>query len=383
MIKSALLIASILWFTGCGQQTHISSGATNSSLKIPLTAVGGGYLMDLWVGQKAYSVLIDTGSSNLILVGDAQICPDCGYGKSGYTPGETSALLGSGQTYGIQYGIGYGNFELFQENVGLTQSSTVPYDLGVFVSGSQVMNVLGLAYADLAAGPSDAKPFWDQFQSANRLNDIFSINLCPSTSKNSFIEFGTTDLSLNPSYTSILPLPLKSGSKFEYYVVQPTRLKIDANTSVAFPAFKDQAFVIVDSGTTQIMLSSDMLKVLQDYYAAAPYNIDPSFWDNSPSSAATTITAAEYASLKPLSIEFPDMNNGSFTVSISPSTYTQAGQDAQNRTVYTANMANAGDLSNSNVTTLILGNKFMQNAYVVFDRANSRIGFASNAGLCS
>jgi hypothetical protein len=258
------------------------------------------------------------------------------------------------------------------------------YDVGVFVSGSQIINILGLGYSDLIAGPSSYIPFWDSYLSQAKLTDIFAMNLCSFQSKSSFIEFGTADLNLKPNYTAIVPLPLKSGKKYLYYVVQPTSLKIDANTSVAFPTFKDQAFVIIDSGTTQIMLNDEMLQRLGEFYGASPYHIDPKFWDNSPTSSITrTITAEQFALLKPLVVEFPDMNHGTFTVTLDPSKYTQEAQDSSGKSVYISNFASVGPLSSDSVTTLIFGNTFMQNAYVIFDRANTRIGFASNAGLCS
>ncbi|MEI6805194.1 MAG: pepsin-like aspartic protease [Myxococcaceae bacterium] len=348
--------------------------------------------MPLYVNGQQIPVLLDTGSSNLILIGDRSLCPTSKCSIN--TPGEVqfSPLPNQqsiGTNYDIFYGLGNGTLSLYSEPVKLlSDGPEIQYDVGVFTQGEYLDNILGLAYESLLVGPSTYDSFWHHYQASQTITDVFAINLCMYNNQTSSVEFGSFDPGVNLQYTDILQTPhLARPQDLTYYTVQPLKLWLDDSNSVAFPAISgtDQVYTIIDSGTGGIFLTDQMLSAIAAYYESA--GIPSEFWDNSPTAQKfVKIKPAQYAKLKPMQIEFSSSTQGgqTFRVALSPDSYLfiTAVDSNNNPTGYGSLFASTSDVQDSGAT-LILGTPFMMNAYTVFDRANSRIGLADNTSLCA
>ncbi len=422
MVSKIVPILALLMLVGCSPSTSTSTSSPSTTgtatsvttpTPTPTPTLSGSldmvtdhsldafYSMDLYVGGETFpDVLIDTASSNLILFGNSTVCPTCSqntfpdFTPTTYTP--SSQPLDNGQTFTIKYGIGQGTVALYQDNVGLLANGpTVSYPIGVFVSGTQVQNILGLGYAANVAtvqGTQPPLPFFETYAQQTGLQTLFSINLCPDGQNGSFMTFDTIDSAVPTSsinYTTILQDSLLQQPTYDYYNVSAQTLSaVSASgqvTSLAsFPTQQSDFYLtVVDSGTSLLYLTQSMVNAIATYYQGKPATsqIPTSFWNLNPKKAET-ITPAQFSTLDNLQITFPSPNGGTFTVTLTPDTYIINANTAA-APEYVSGMTVAAAPTNTMPGIVLLGQPFLQNVYAVFNQTTQQLGFAPNQALCN
>lgn len=393
-IQAIALGAALLLNAACGGDPNQLGGQETSTLPgIPLTyrASNGVYSVDLDVdGQRISDVLIDTGSSNLIILGNDSVCADCSSAtvKSSalatYTP--SASPIENGDQFTIRYGIGEGEVRLYDSEVAFSDGAeAIRYPIGVFVKAKNIGNILGLGYAAnlVSLNNFTPLPFLDEYILKNKLRDIFTLNFCPRSSELSFMTVGTipeTKVNSQLKYTAIAPH--QGSGDMVRYDVSPTALWVDGEQQAlgVFPESDGRVLTFVDSGTTLLYLPDELIHAIADYYETK-LGIPPSFWTGE-DPTTIRISASYLSQLKDLQVEFPDANGGSFKVNLSPKTFTFTVGDSTSPSIVSAIRPAFPLDASGTVRAVILGSVFMQNSLVVFDREQHRIGFAPNKSLC-
>lgn len=402
-MKRLWMVLLLLYLVGCESNNGSSSSNTspNNSLsqnkpadvfKVPLgnpTGLGL-YMMPLIVGGKTYQMQVDTGSSNTLLLGSPNICSSCAsspyYAATDgvYEPTANSTLIAGGQSFNITYGIGYGDFALYNEQVSLPKGTPFTYPVGVFKQGESISNIVGLGYSINTAGPDNYGSFWDALREHNQLPNVFSLNLCVDNNPNSYIDFGRYDKNLSIQWTPINPLQTTNGDLYVHYVVQPVSLTT-AGKTIAFPTQQDGYATIADTGSSLLMLTKDMINQIAQAYP----QLSPEFWDadvlnTTPGDTVMALTQLGFATLKPIEISLPDENQNLFKVSIPPEDYTMKVPDpTTGETLYVSNISSVPEPVGNRFGFLILGDVFLMNHYVVYDNEGKKLGIADNKNLCS
>jgi len=373
----------------------------------------GAYYAYISVGNPAlnFSVLIDTGSSNIGIPGIN--CDSCGNTSVAYNPkNSTSALqvtcgsalcercsppsyfgntskcvfdqpicYDSSCAFGITYGGGssglfgeiwldevcFGGYCVKNHNFGVIQSQYPPDSF----SSPPFDGIIGFAYEMNACNPTCTTPIYDDIVANYGLPNLFS--MCLTLSNGGVMDLGLIDHS---KYTGVIQYtPIETQRWYNIYVLDI----LVGDTSIGIPNFfmrttNDVIGAFVDSGTSIILLAPLTLQYLQQVFITNYSNL-PGV-NNMTFLNGGCISAQEMGnklpSFPPVSFVFKGMNEKNFTLPVPGSSYIfQAG------TQYCFGIQGAIGIG------IVLGDLFMVNYYIVFDRTNSRLGFAPlAAGSC-
>ena len=337
------------------------------------------YGVQMKVGGQPIQAVIDTGSSNLLVQGDANFCPTCTGLR--YTP--TTKATTNNKTHTLSYGSGHSEVVFYNDDVEFVCGPTVNYQFALSKTKFGTTNILGLAYDNLQVTDSkDVLPFFSQLVKNYRGHDVFSIALCGSKS-GSEITFGGVNPQVDQSSLKYTPITEKSyyyvytkslsakgGPSFGDFPMK-THMEPTTKKSTQIPA------VILDSGTTLNLIPQDMMNKLVDYITplGQKAGIPASFWAAQEKDLNYLINLPSNAMsyLPTLQLTFQDTAGKDFVLDIPPEVYLK-DLGSGNRIF--------GFKSFPGVAFSILGQAFMEQYYVVFDRANSRIGFTDNSILC-
>lgn len=334
------------------------------------------YTVRLHLGGQKIDFVADTGSSNLIVRGDSELCPDCsGSSAERYRP---AAGQTAGQTFSVNYGSGSGSVRVFTDSVGLACGDPVDdYNFGVITEDRGLPNVLGLAYRSLAH--TGFEPFFDQLVDRHGLANEFSMLLCGSHSGSHVTLGGRDSRRVDDSAYRWAKIVEE-----RYYAVSAQALKLDGGATfsggqseLAFPA---SGTTIVDSGTTLSLLPAEvttpLVATLKQTASDAGLEIPDEFWTTTDASNAAykhSFSEADLAHFPTLQVVLEDSEGQPAVFDMAPETYFKGLYQEADERVF--GFRPAGALN-------ILGQVFMENGLIVFDRANQRIGIASNDGLC-
>lgn len=213
-----------------------------------------------FANHKSLALMLDTGSSNLNVVGDRQLCPACQLlvKDSRFTPDHPITSLE--EEFFMHYGLGNGKLKSYQGEIKVhDQFLLKQFKFGVYEQGENINNIVGFAYPE-AAAPRD-KPMPAFFTELNRkyqLQDQFSLLLCD--------ERGPSKLFLGP-----LPEKLKHRT---HHTVPITNKTLYFIQSFGVSAPKGKMLIslpkghhaILDSGTSaKIVFPDDLLAPLLVY----------------------------------------------------------------------------------------------------------------------
>jgi len=349
------------------------------------------YYIDLEIGNQVFSVIADTGSANLIIFGDATLCPNCN-ATQGYTPSASATNLQ--EPFKVSYGSGSGMATRFQDKTSLTcDTSPQLATFAVVTSQQDLTSILGLAYAPLAE-PTDnpITPFFDQLMQNHQgsLNNVFSMLLCGHLN-GSTITLGDADSRIDRSTIQFTPI-----IKELYYSINAKNIQVldwalsngnwmpspGAVTIIgALPTAGSSGGVqtIVDSGTTMNLFPPQIVDSVRALMEAVStnnnLNIPTGFWVSDPTDTSTyslALADSVISQLPTFQITVAG-DNGDIPLNMPPQVYLKVTSDKTMRI-----------FSFRKTTSLtILGQAFMENFYIEFDRGNKRLGFAPNTGLCS
>jgi hypothetical protein len=335
-------------------------------------------------GSEVINVVVDTGSANLIVQGNQSICPTCDTDENSYTPGASATT--DGENFKIQYGLGAtGTAIEYKDSVSLLCGGPIQKKFGVLKETNNVSNILGLAYVALEQQtPSkDLVPFFRQLVDSGLSANIFSLLLCNHKGGSNII-FGGNDPRVKDGdvkmYTPII--------KETYYVVDARNLSFSTGELIGeFKGASQGTEVILDSGSTMLILPPEMITPIVTKLKAVAsqkgITFPANFWTttaipkgtNMPTQELTEEQIALFPSLKLTMWDQSDSTGTKvITLTISPDTYFKSWDSPSKR---------AFAFRSSTDNKVVLGQPLFENYYMVFDRANKRVGFLEDDNLCT
>jgi len=332
--------------------------ATGSSSSIPAINADVSYLITVGLGTPAQDVdlIFDTGSSDLWVQ------------SANYNPKSSSTSQDLKETWTIQYGSGDASGEEYKDTATIG-SYTFTQEFGIASTADGFDGVQGL----VGFGPDDLSVITskgeniptpaDNLYSAGKIgSDVVGVWFQPITDggsqeTNGEVTFGGVDSSKYTGSITYVPVTTTSPAS-EYWGIDVTE--------IAYGTTKVTSTVhgIVDTGTTLILLSSTAVSALYK-------NISGAKLDNN--SGLYTIPSSQVSKLKNISFTV-----GGTAFTLTPAQYIIPANQVANLggtagTTYTW-IGSLGD--NEAGLAFILGQKFLENFYSVFDTTNHRVGLA-------
>lgn len=352
-------------------------------------------------GQTAQTipVVIDTGSSDLVVNGNASICPSCSGIR--YTPNPPAKVV-SNNNLCLSYGSASGYAHTYSDLVGLNCGGQVSTEFAVVVSGpsagcssggsqdTPIPNVFGLAGKELSKVNPNGPTFLDTYIQQNKLLNQFTIMLCEEadasrfalgtpldgldTTKMQFVNF------VNQGFYWVLAksIGVKGGKTLGNFT--PSVGPVQSNTQQTTQG----APVIVDSGTTlskiDPVVASAVIQYLKQVASTIPDASFPAeFWggtDASNANFAVSIPVGVLAKFPVLQITFYNSYNGKdVVVDIRPDSYFKdVGGGKRTNGIRPSDPGDPGS---------ILGQSFLGSVVALFDREIGNLGLMSNATACT
>ncbi|MEE2785693.1 MAG: pepsin-like aspartyl protease [Myxococcota bacterium] len=332
-----------------------------------LRPVHGVYTTTINVGTppQAIEVIVDTGSSNLVIDGPAcQGCPTIDF-----EPSKSSTAKPTMEKISIRYGSGTLRADLYTDQVALNCGQPIAATFGVATEAHHVGSILGLGYSALAA-PAQAPvtPFFDSLVQARQIDNLFSMRLCGPSASGSHVLFGGLDAGIERAAIRYVPLIDES-----HYRVAPPTFSVGGADLVS--TLNPEA--IVDSGTTLMLVPSEIHGGLERALQAAAdatglgSKLPIDFWgrDATDIRVRVSLTREDIAGMPPVRLNFIDEAGEALTLDVAPQTYFRRS----NQGGYYFGIRPHDGLT-------VLGQVLMENYDVIFDRARARIGFVPITG---
>ncbi|KAH7129058.1 putative aspartic protease [Dactylonectria macrodidyma] len=312
------------------------------------------YVAPVVIGGKTWDLIVDTGSSNT-WCGAQSSCEPTSTGKS--TGGTVSVTYGSGSFSGKEYTdkVSFGGLSVTSQSIGAATSAS---------GFTGVDGIIGFGPVGLTAGTvsnvNTVPTFLDNLYSQGSIStEVLGVYFKPESGSdtddtNGELTLGGTDSS---KYSGSLTYfsTLTSGSASAYWGISIASFTYGTTTLAS------SATGIVDTGTTLIYIPTS---AYNKFLTAAGGKTDSS-------------TGLAVFTTKPTSnfgIKF-----GSTTYTLTPAQYlvptAQYSYYGLSSSKYYAWINDGGS---SGVNTII-GQKFLENYYSVYDTTNARIGFATAA----
>ncbi|XP_068174138.1 beta-secretase 2 [Antennarius striatus] len=342
---------------------------------------GRGYYIEMLVGTpgQKLNILVDTGSSNFAVA--AAPHP---FITHYFNTALSSTYLSTGRTVTVQYTQGNWEGELGVDFVSIPKgpNGTIAINIaailssdGFFLPGINWQGILGLAYPMLARPDSSVEPFFNALVRQLGIPDVFSLQMCGSglSASNVFdlaggsLVLGGAEPALFRGSVWYTPIMVEW-----YYQVEVLKLEVgDQNLDLDCREYNmDKA--IVDSGTTLLRLPVNVFNALVDAITRSSLIQDFSsgFWDGT-KLACWVKGETPWRFFPKLSIYLRATNTSqSFRITILPQLYIQPVADVDGM----LDCYRFGVSSSAN--GLVIGATVMEGFYVVFDRAQRRLGFA-------
>ncbi|XP_064157319.1 beta-secretase 2 [Anguilla rostrata] len=343
---------------------------------------GRGYYLEMLLGTpgQKVNILVDTGSSNFAVA--AAPHP---YITHYFNRALSSSYSSSGRTVAVRYTQGNWAGELGQDVLSIPQgpSGSVAVNVaailssdGFFLPGVNWQGILGLAYSTLARPDSSVEPFFASVVRQTGLPDVFSLQMCGAGAA---AGGGEADPAGGSLILGGIEPTLYRGSMWYtpikeewYYQVEILKLEVgNQNLNLDCKEYNSDK-AIVDSGTTLLRLPENVFSAVVEAIAQTSLIQDFSegFWMGT--KLACWLKGETPWRLFPnLSIYLRATNaSQSFRLTILPQLYIQPIADMEDG----LDCYRFGVSSSTN--GLVIGATVMEGFYVVFDRADRRVGFA-------
>lgn len=310
------------------------------------------YVAAVTIGGSTYNLIVDTGSSNT-WCGAQNSCEPSSTGRD--TGNSVSVSYGSGSFSGEEYidSVSFGGLTVQSQSVGAASSSS---------GFNGVDGILGVGPTDLTQGTvqntGSVPTFMDNLYNQGSIStEVLGVSFRPESGSdnndaNGELTLGGTDSSRYSGSISYFP-KLTSGSASPYWGISVSKFSYGSRN------LGSTNNAIVDTGTTLI------------YIPTSAYN---SFLS---ATGGTTDSSSGLSSFKTKPTANFGITFGSKTLTLTPSQYlvpqAQYGAFGLSNGKYYSWINDGG---NSGVNSII-GQKFLENYYSVYDTTNSRIGFAT------
>ncbi|KUL89529.1 hypothetical protein ZTR_04286 [Talaromyces verruculosus] len=320
----------------------------------PVTNEDVSYVAGVSIGGTTYDLIVDTGSSNT-WCGAQSSCEPSSSGTS--TGGTVSVSYGSGSFSGREYKdkVSFGGLTVSSQSIGAATSSS---------GFSGVDGIIGFGPVDLTEGTvsnaNTVPTFLDNLYSQGSISqEVLGVSFRPESGSdtddtNGELTLGGVDSSKYSGSLTYFP-KLTSGDASYYWGISIASFTYGSTTLAS------SASGIVDTGTTLIYIPTT---AYNKFLSAAGGKTD----SYSGLAVFTTKPTSNFG------IKF-----GSTTYTLTPSQYlVPTAQYSYYGLTSGKYYAWINDGGSSGVNTII-GQKFLENYYSVYDTTNSRIGFATAA----
>ncbi|KAG0646607.1 Polyporopepsin [Hyphodiscus hymeniophilus] len=343
--KGQARIKAINGESSIGATPDVSSGsATNEDVT---------YVAPVTIGGKTWQLIVDTGSSNT-WCGAQTSCEKTSTGKA--TGGTVSVSYGSGSFSGKEYTdkVSFGGLTVTSQSIGAATTAT---------GFDGVDGILGLGPVDLTedtvSNANTVPTFLDNLYSQGSIStEVLGVSFRPESGSddddtNGELTLGGTDSSKYSGSITYFP-KATSGDASAYWGINIASFTYGTTTLAS------SGSGIVDTGTTLI------------YIPTAAYNKFLSAAGGGKTDSSSGLAVFTKKPTSNFAIKF-----GSTTYTLTPAQYlvptAQYSFYGLSSGKYYAWINDGGS---SGVNTII-GQKFLENYYAVFDTTNSRIGFAT------
>ncbi|XP_068441624.1 beta-secretase 2 [Clinocottus analis] len=342
---------------------------------------GRGYYIEMSIGTpgQKVNILVDTGSSNFAVA--AAPHP---FITHYFNTALSSTYQSSGRTVAVRYTQGNWEGELATDRVSIPKgpNGTVTINIaailsseGFFLPGVNWQGILGLAYPMLARPDSSVEPFFNSLVKQLGIPDVFSLQMCGAgLSASSTVDAPGGSLVMGGAEPTLYRGSVWYTPIVEEWYFQVEVLKLEVgNQNLELDCREynmDKA--IVDSGTTLLRLPVNVFNAVVEAITRSSLIQDFSsgFWDGS-KLACWMKGETPWMFFPKLSIYLRATNTSqSFRITILPKLYIQPITDVDG----TLECFRFGLSSSAN--GLVIGATVMEGFYVVFDRAQRRLGFA-------
>ncbi|XP_077468512.1 beta-secretase 2 isoform X1 [Stigmatopora argus] len=342
---------------------------------------GRGYYLEMFIGTpgQQLNILVDTGSSNFAVAAASHP-----FITRYFNTALSSSYRSDGQAVAVRYTQGNWMGELGFDLISIPNGpngtinvniATILSSEGFFLPGINWQGILGLAYPMLARPDSSVEPFFDSVVKQLGIPDVFSLQMCGTGML-------TNNIADPPGGSLIMggaEPALYRGSIWYtpiveqwYYQVEVLKLEVgDQNLDLDCREYNmDKA--IVDSGTTLLRLPINVFNAVVDAITRSSLiqEFSSGFWEGT-KLACWMKGDTPWRFFPKLSIYLRDTNTSeSFRITILPQLYIQPIADVDG----TMDCYRFGVSSSAN--GLVIGATVMEGFYVLFDRAQQRLGFA-------
>ena len=398
-------VAQVVDGNGTGQAINgNTSGANPNGQAVVTTSIKGlvnvplkgcfasDYTARVELGDgSAYQLIVDTGSTTLAVA--AAACTNCSGISPKYSP---SANANDDQ---VTTGGGYGDGsswtgEVFTDVVSMGSTNDVRMAFATidrqsmsrtsgrnffnanYCAGTAVSNasqgIIGFGGKKLALAHTDA--YLDSLTGTNAISNVIATQFCDLDGNLWLGGYDPNSLASAPAFT-----PMSATTGFYEVTTQDMLLGgVPVGTSANYGTS------IIDTGTSVMIVTSSLFDALGAALDNNPQFVayfGPGFLaDGSCSVPATAVTrAALDAALPKMVLEFPDAQGHTFQVEMAATdSYLMAMKQPNGLVGYCAAVASGG--GTGTLPNLLLGNNVMHSQIMIFDRANSRLGFAPQVG---
>jgi len=344
----------------------------------------GAYFMNITVGGNIFNVLIDTGSSNLILPSgsstsvpvlcNSPTCEKCvpDHPQTSWSGPDTCVFgppqcNGSYCWMGITYGGGSldGIGTLYTDKFcmgGLCTMTT--FGISSNPPGGNDQGLIGFASEFNSCNPTCVPTPLDNLVADNLTENL--IALCLTGENGGSLDLGEIDT--HKFHGSLLYAPLEVERWFNILL---NDIRVGTQSIgvpiVLYRTTNDVIGTFIDSGTSLVLTNTYIYQGIQDTFQSLYCFLPGICGNNSVFNGGTLNVSQTDLSLYP-NIQFiVQGQRNEFSLNFPPSGYFLS--DPSN-TTYSLAIAPVSSLG------VILGDVFMQNYYIVFDRHNLQLGFA-------
>ncbi|GCB71331.1 hypothetical protein scyTo_0005907 [Scyliorhinus torazame] len=348
--------------------------------------IGRGYYLEMLIGTptQKMNILVDTGSSNFAVAGAPY-----GNVKTYFKPELSSTYTSAGLAVSVRYTLGSWEGNLGTDIITIPKgpNGTVTINIATilkseefFLPGINWQGILGLAYRILAKPSSSVEPFFDSLVKRLGIPDVFSLQMCgvglsligeeQAKPAGGSLVMGGIEPSLSKG--DIWYTPIK---REWYYQVEVLKLEVGGqNLNLDCTEYNSDK-AIVDSGTTLLRLPMNVFiaVVVAIKETSKVQDFDDGFWSGS-QLACWPQGTTPWSYFPEISIYLRGENaTQSFRITILPQLYIQPMADIGVK----MECYRFGISSSSN--GLVLGATVMEGFYVIFDRAQKRVGFSASS----
>ncbi|XP_015249741.1 PREDICTED: beta-secretase 2 [Cyprinodon variegatus] len=347
---------------------------------------GRGYYIEMSIGTpgQKLNILVDTGSSNFAVASAPHP-----YITRYFNTKLSTTYQSTSRLVAVRYTQGNWEGELGTDLVTIPNgpNGTIAVNIAsilssdsFFLPGINWQGILGLAYPMLAMPDSSVEPFFNSVVKQLGIPNTFSLQMCGNgLSTSSVVDPPAGSLIMGGAEPTLYRGPIWYTPIVEewYYQVEVLKLEVgNQNLNLDCKEYNSDK-AIVDSGTTLLRLPANVFSaVVEAITSSLPIdNFSAGFWEGT-KLACWTKGETPWEFFPKISIYLRSTNSSqSFRITILPQLYIQPIGDLEDLDCFRFGVS-------SSANGLVIGATVMEGFYVVFDRAQRRLGFAlSNCAM--